>query len=170
MRHAFWIIRSWDICGGQTQPGRCYTVSGKWWIVAVKHWSYPLVPGAIWLAFSVSLTRYIKGTEGKEHQAQISISTWSRQLVCVYFRKLPVIDQRELGASSMAPWLVSLLLSFMLILHPPFLFLSGLVKFTANDLRRTVTWDSGQVTVLTVIYPSAIVVHIWPSRQCSTVK
>lgn len=81
--------------------------------------------------------------EGTDRRTQISISTSSRQLACVYFRKLAVIDQRDLGAVSMAPEVVSLSLSFILILLDsllsPSLLLSLLVNLAANDLRRTLT-------------------------------
>lgn len=88
---------------------------------------YPLVPPGIWfgltiLASSGLLKKRIGSLQVTDTQMQISISTWSRQLACVYFRKLAVIDQRDLGAVSVALEVVSLSLS--IILNRPWLLLS----------------------------------------------
>lgn len=93
----------------------------------MKCWVFPLVPPGIWfgltiLASSGLLKKHIGSLQVTDTQMQISISTWPRQLACVYFRKLAVIDQRDLGAVSVALEVVSLSLS--IILNRPWLLLS----------------------------------------------
>lgn len=93
----------------------------------MKCWVFPLVPPGIWfgltiLASSGLLKKRIGSLQVTDTQRQISISTWPRQLACVYFRKLAVIDQRDLGAVSVALELVSLSLS--IILNRPWFLLS----------------------------------------------
>lgn len=92
--------------------------------------------------------------EGTDRRPQISISTRSRQLACVYFRKLAAIDQSEPGGGringSGGRLPVSLVHS-----HPlPSPSLSPrlpLVNLAVSDLRRTLTRSLGPCSLLATV-------------------
>lgn len=91
--------------------------------------------------------------EGTDRRPQISISTRSRQLACVYFRKLAAIDQSEPGGPYQ--WLrrSSPCLSRSFSSSPFSLPLSSspLVNLAVSDLRRTLTRGLGPCSLLAAV-------------------